>query len=462
MTMTMVFMAAIAIVAPKQNETVSQLWPEQKQYYDLPRAEREAFNWARRDTPEWKALKKVKNSARPVDVEWTGAEGETEVRVCRLPDRKVFFQVKTLADHVAITGRLEVARQWELTVQDAKGECGQTTFSTEDRAPRIITLEGTGNVRDLGGWIGLNGRRVRQGLVLRNQGLNRNAKTEYYSYDEVLELHRQGKLASAGPWKSRHVAESYERTLAKGKDLDRKYMRLYKNGPTECGKERLTAADKDYLLGFIGVRTDLDFRDDWECWGMTGSPLGDSVKWVHYEYVSAYGGLNTPLGRASAARNFSVFVDHGNYPIDFHCIGGADRTGTWAYLMGAFLGVDEEDLIRDYQTTFLGGGGPDKRHADWLAGMVKAVRSLPGETLADKMRTYFISLGFKPEDVDAVRERLLEPPEGMSTGGMPVVPVAGTPVPVSRPPTPRGRGATSASTSRRTSQGIGASGSTPE
>ena len=77
--------------------------------------------------------------------------------------------------------------------------------------------------------------------------------------------------------------------------------------------------------------------------------------------------------------------------------------------MNAFLGVDEEELIRDYEMSFIGGAGVDTRHYKWLEALMRAAHALPGDTLADKFRRYFISLGFTEEQVDWVREFLLEP-----------------------------------------------------
>lgn len=399
--------AAITLVSPKEGETVPQLWPKVKEFLDMPREARRE-NGLKLSAAAKGEFKKSRG-AKPVEFAWTGDTNAVyTLTVRRLPDGKVFHSAVVTGCTAAVKGRLEIAREWEWSVAGG-GETAKGRFATEDRAPRIVSLDGVRNARDIGGRIGLDGRRIRQGLVLRTGGLNYNAKSEYYKYDEILQLHKEGRLASAGPWKSRRTAIEYEAKLKSGRGIDRNFLRLFKHGPTAPGDERLTAADREYLLGFVGVKTDLDFRDDWECFGMTGSPLGDTVTWCHYSWISGYGGFTTPNGRASAARAFSLLVDRHNYPIVFHCIGGTDRTGTFAYLLEGLLGVEEEELIRDYEMSFIAGGGVDKRHYGWLEGLIKAVRELPGDTIAEKMKGYFVSLGFKPEEVEAVREMLLEP-----------------------------------------------------
>ena len=399
--------ADIKIVSPKGGEVVPQLWPEQIAFFEMPREERKAF-YEDGDRTAFKALRARKAEPKPVEISWVGAAGPCKVRVERLPDGKIFHESTVTGSVISVKGRLEIAREWKVTVSD-DASMASVTFRTEDRAPRIISLDGVSNARDMGGRIGLGGRRIKQGLLFRTGGLNHNAKIEYYTYDEIMRLHEEGKLETAGTWKSRHLGRQYEAKLKSGKTLDRKLLRLLKHGPTAPGDERLSDADRVYLLGFLGIKTDMDFRDDWECFGMTSSPLGDDVKWLHYSWIDPYGGIVTPNGRASAARAFSALLDRKNFPMVFHCIGGVDRTGTFAFMLNAFLGVGEEDIVRDYETSFIKGGGVDKMHYGWLESLLKAAHELPGDTLADKFRRYFISLGFTEEQVDKVREFMLEP-----------------------------------------------------
>ena len=400
--------ADIALVAPKDGETVEQLWPEVKAFLDLPREARQ-HNRERISEKEKKAFHKH-IGAKPVEFKWTGdAAGVYTLKVLRAPDGKVFVERTVTGLVTQVSGRLEIGRDWTWSVSDGK-DTAKGSFKTEDRAPRIVTLEGIRNARDFGGWKGLDGRRVKQGMMLRTGGLNNNAKSVYYSYEEILDLFKQGKLEGAGVGRSAaELSREYASKLGRGNGIDKNFLRLIKEAPKGPGTERLTAADRDYLLNFWKMKSDLDLRGDWETFGMLFSPLGKDVNWFHYETKSGYCGFVSPVGRACQALNVSVLVNEKNFPVDFHCIGGTDRTGTMAYLLNGFLGVDEEDLIRDYEMSFIGGGGVDSRHYSWLTGLVKAVRELPGETIADKIWGYYRSLGFTDEQLTALRERLLEP-----------------------------------------------------
>ena len=52
---------------------------------------------------------------------------------------------------------------------------------------------------------------------------------------------------------------------------------------------------------------------------------------------------------------FKYLSDASNYPIYTHCQGGADRTGTYAFLLNGLLGVSYEDLTRDFELTSFAG-----------------------------------------------------------------------------------------------------------
>ncbi len=54
---------------------------------------------------------------------------------------------------------------------------------------------------------------------------------------------------------------------------------------------------------------------------------------------------------------FKLYTQKSNYPILFHCTSGADRTGTFAFLLNGMLGVGIDDLYRDFELTCIAMGG---------------------------------------------------------------------------------------------------------
>ena len=46
--------------------------------------------------------------------------------------------------------------------------------------------------------------------------------------------------------------------------------------------------------------------------------------------------------------NLCLLANEDNYPLDFHCIRGTDRTGCIAFVVKALLGIEEEMLKKDF------------------------------------------------------------------------------------------------------------------
>ena len=175
----------------------------------------------------------------------------------------------------------------------------------------------------------------------------------------------------------------------------------------KAGQVRLNAAMKKYLIEDLGWKSDIDLRTDRECFRMTGSPVGDPVKWFHIS-SSAYAGMQTKYGREAFAKVFRVFLDPKNYPIDFHCIAGQDRTGAVAFILNALLGVEEDELYRDWEATGFCNSSARFNHKNLFNKLVDGFRKNPGNTIHERVENYVLSLGFKPEDIRQFREFMLE------------------------------------------------------
>ena len=333
--------AAIVPVSPVAGKTIQLVPDAQKKLMNMPtyKERLEFLQWDRangkkvRHDPNWR-------KALPVVLEWkstAGEKGPWKILIGKKPDlsdARVWFKAVKETDKA--TGResgkdqsqknekyevpyanleINTTYYWRVCT---RGYCGWgcnpkhgceackkvceseiASFKTEDFAPRWMAIEGrVGNMRDLGGRKTVDGRRVKQGMIYRGQGLNDNSAT--------------GEIR---------------------------------------GRNRLTAADVEYMTGTLGIKTDLDQRSPGEVADMTASPLGPSVKWIHNS-SSCYAGIFLEDGKKAMAKNFRVFCDPANYPIYFHCIGGADRAGSLAYTLNGILGVERHLLNTDWESTF--------------------------------------------------------------------------------------------------------------
>ena len=178
---------------------------------------------------------------------------------------------------------------------------------------------------------------------------------------------------------------------------------------------RLTGEDVRYITESLGVKTDLDLRGSKETGQLDASPLGLGVRLVKRATTSPYySGMFHQSGMKTMAENFRVFCDRKNYPVYFHCIGGADRTGSLAYILNGVLGVGKEDLERDYESTFYDGlsipGVGDPKHGrgtqHFDAGFAKYGK--PGDSLARRIELYLLDCGVTAEEIEAFKSIMLQ------------------------------------------------------
>ena len=374
--------AEIEILEPARGAVVPLLTDAQKDFLDMPTAERRIKF---RDVRFRKALARSGERApdgtvvrqaywpKTVRLAWTPVKG-AEAYAVKVKDAKKGETVveETVAGTSLEIDNLEVAAEYVWTVTGGGDSCGGT-FKTEDRTPRLIRYPGVPNVRDLGGWIGLGGRRVRQGMIIRSAGLNENAHREKTAPDGQEKPEGKPKLTP--------------------------------------GKNRVEGENGAYILKRFGIKSEIDLRSDKECFGMEGSPLGPSVAWFHYP-SSAYAGMhegNGERGRAAFAAVFKVFLDEKNYPIDFHCIAGQDRTGAVAYVLAALLGADEDHLVRDWEATAFWNRNVKFAHAERYDKLVEGFKeNFPADTVRERVEKYVLSLGFTEADIGKFRSIMLE------------------------------------------------------
>ena len=383
---------AIELTEPAKGGTVALLPDAQKRVMSLPTLEARIKLLA-----DDKALYKSKTWRKPCPLvlKWTCAEDELgpwKIEIGRradLSDARVWYVDATKSGRTVVhvpemeftvpLPNLEIAREyhWRVSCRHRcrKYNCNLTckchqskeivaseisSFRTEDLAPRWIEIEGrASNIRDLGGRRTSDGRRVRQGMAIRGQGLNDNSTTG-----------------------------------------------------EKQGRNRLTVEDVKYLAGTLGIRTDLDLRGSAETADMIESPLGPGVAFVQYA-AEGYKKIFEDYGKETMAKAFRVFCDRKNYPVYFHCIGGADRTGALAYVLNGVLGVDRHDLETDFESTFypnIPDANPDpyfwRRESHFNDGFSKYGKE--GDSWNRRIELYLLDCGVTEEEIAAFRSIMLE------------------------------------------------------
>lgn len=78
--------------------------------------------------------------------------------------------------------------------------------------------------------------------------------------------------------------------------------------------------------------------------------------WSGCEHVGKEG-IDIEEGKRKLVDELAVFDDKDNFPIYAHCVLGRDRTGTLIGVLLALCGVSKNDIMMDYELSFLSRTG---------------------------------------------------------------------------------------------------------
>lgn len=235
-----------------------------------------------------------------------------------------------------------------VTTEYGEKESNTINFSTIDKGPRVMKIDGIHNVRDLGGYNTASGRTL-QGLIYRGGALS----------------------------------------------PDNAYF----------PNVQLTEAGKKYMSETLKIKTDFDLRNAAQNKGLTESPVPGAV----LEYYNA-DGYDTGIANKETYRKiFAALSDKNRYPVYLHCTGGADRTGTVSFLFNALLGVSEKELIQDYEyTSFSIYGERNSKGGEYsFDKLLAAIKAYDGETLAAKVENYLLSAGVSATQIHNIKAIML-------------------------------------------------------
>lgn len=126
------------------------------------------------------------------------------------------------------------------------------------------------------------------------------------------------------------------------------YGKLYRGAKLSS---RMSDGAKDIFLNQLGISVDLDLRGIKDSEANVGRVI-DGTEYIKFpvEKNLGRGTGNTQELYQQAIRSIIGYLGEGK-AVYFHCAGGADRTGSLAFLIEALLGVSESDLSKDYELT---------------------------------------------------------------------------------------------------------------
>lgn len=337
----------IAVISPEDNTKLILANDDVYGWWDT-------FNWKKTDSSEFYQHADIYFPV-PVDFEWEAVEGADYYRVYLSTDKNMtevesyVVNENKLSLSTLFTGK---TYYWQIDAVRAEETVRSSVHSFRTaKSPRTIKVEGVSNTRDAGGYEGLDGRRMKQGM-----------------------LYRGGKL------------------------------------------EEITENGIMTFHDIIGIKTDLDLRTVGEGGAGVKSPLGDDVKYINLDgrYYIGDKGISNEKGMEIIADEIRVFTDPANYPVYIHCSLGRDRTGTIVLLLQGLVGVSKTDIMMDYElSVFSVTGTLDNASIEALRNNIQATynylsNTYEGDSFAEKVENYLLDCGITAEEIQTLRDILLE------------------------------------------------------
>ena len=180
---------------------------------------------------------------------------------------------------------------------------------------------------------------------------------------------------------------------------------------------RISAADREVLVGQLGVQHEIDLRgkedrDPSDGDVATESPLGGDVWFTIADKAASY--ALTPVATWQLYLRCVIDAVTHREPVYFHCTAGADRTGTLACVLEGLLGLSQSDIDKDYELTcFYSGTGTDalarrRNETDWK-GLINAINAVFGDTFRDKCVHFAVgTCGMTMADINAFRAAMID------------------------------------------------------
>lgn len=225
---------------------------------------------------------------------------------------------------------------WSVRIGAMRSE--SRAFHTCDKLPRMIFVQGLSNVRDIGGYLTTDEKRVRQGLLYRAS-----------------------------------EADTHENIASEG---------------------LLTLTEE------LSIKTDIDLR------GINGELVraipSSKIKYFNFP-LAAYVEIFTPEQKSTYKEIFNLLADKSIYPAVAHCAAGMDRAGTFLFILGALLGIDEGDLMTDYEMSSFSHWGERSRDSTDFAAFLEKFHCY-GKSAKKAAEEFLSECGVSSETVENIRK----------------------------------------------------------
>ena len=228
------------------------------------------------------------------------------------------------------------------------------------RAAKPIHCKGTLNTRDLGGYVGRDGKKTSKGKLFRSDSLERLT-------DSGLECLMDYGVTCCIDFRMPEICHRFPSRLAVVESVD------YCNFPID-----------DHIGGGL---------TDEGCWDM-----GD----IYIEFLKQSG--------QSFVGALRKVLEHEHETILFHCTAGKDRTGMMAMFLLSLAGVKKEDILMDYMVTEY---YMDSRFREMREDIRQYGKSVPEGCFSSRPELMDKAMDYLEEHYGSVEQYLIW--EGMTT-----------------------------------------------
>lgn len=260
----------------------------------------------------------------------------------------------------AVITNLELGKTYYFKVTLNNELIEKGTFKTEPGFIRILDIDGMKNCRDLGGYETSLGY-VKPNMVFRTGELNH--VSEGFGPDDSY-ITDQGAATMINELKLKS-------------EID---LRMVDEEiPEEYIHESILK--KDYGADVIMKEIRIDYNDF----------KLDEPK--HYEEIKEF---------------FTFMSSEDNYPMDFHCHIGTDRTGMFGALIRLILGDTIDHMHYDYMLSNFAYIGGSRAMDDFDAKCLNVLNDEEGSNITDKTYNFLTNkIGVTPECINSIRNILL-------------------------------------------------------
>ena len=191
-----------------------------------------------------------------------------------------------------------------------------------------------------------------------------------------------------------------------------KYDKIFRSSELAKTSQIITKEGIHELIEVQGIGVEIDFGGY-----SSDSPVEDLLEFVHgpdYQIVQYSGGVMRNGIQYKNCFEKVVSSLRDGKKILFHCNAGADRAGTFAFMLEGLLGVSESDLAKDYELSGLVYEGWNRTAGSRASGggyygLINYVKStFMGNTINEKIEQMALSFGISQKDINDFRELMTD------------------------------------------------------